>query len=189
MKGILFIPFCAAIAVFCFCSGVSSSYASQIPNLDRTIQKIRVISTQKGIAGQIECLADNIYYEARGESVRGQTAVAFVTINRTKSGYFPNDVCSVVEERTRQTCQFSWFCERDKRKASRKKILDKLDEELYSKIYDLARKIYYNHDKMKDPTRGSLYYHADYVKVRAKHKKVHVVIGQHIFYSFKNQKG
>src|SRR5262249_40082415 len=43
-----------------------------------------------------KCLADAIYFEARGESVRGQMAVAQVVINRVFSGYYPGNVCGVV---------------------------------------------------------------------------------------------
>ena len=65
---------------------------------------------------EIGCLARNVYYEARGESLQGQMAVALVTLNRVESGMFPNTVCGVVNERkqvaTKGTvCQFSWRCE------------------------------------------------------------------------------
>jgi N-acetylmuramoyl-L-alanine amidase len=45
------------------------------------------------------CLAGAIYFEARGESLSGQLAVANVIINRTKSGRFPSDMCGVVKQR------------------------------------------------------------------------------------------
>lgn len=45
------------------------------------------------------CLAGAIYFEARGESLAGQLAVANVIINRTKSGRFPSDMCGVVKQR------------------------------------------------------------------------------------------
>jgi spore germination cell wall hydrolase CwlJ-like protein len=51
-----------------------------------------------------KCLADNIYHEARGESFRGQLAVAQVTINRFQSGRHGRTICDVVHERK----QFSW---------------------------------------------------------------------------------
>ncbi len=50
------------------------------------------------------CLIDNVYFEARGESFRGQVLVASTTINRANSGLYPRNVCSVVY----QTNQFSW---------------------------------------------------------------------------------
>ena len=50
------------------------------------------------------CLAMNIYHEGRGESVRGQAAIAAVTMNRVRSGRYPDRVCEVVWQRK----QFSW---------------------------------------------------------------------------------
>ena len=47
----------------------------------------------------LRCLAGAIYFEAKGEPLSGQLAVADVIINRTKSGRFPGDVCSVVKQR------------------------------------------------------------------------------------------
>ena len=48
---------------------------------------------------QVECLAQNIYYEAGYEPEKGQLAVAFVTINRVKSGHFEDDICGVVKQK------------------------------------------------------------------------------------------
>jgi spore germination cell wall hydrolase CwlJ-like protein len=63
-----------------------------------------------------KCLANAIYFEARGEPVRGQMAVAQVVINRVFSGYYPNNVCGVVYQSThrhrRLRCQFSFTCDR-----------------------------------------------------------------------------
>ena len=62
-----------------------------------------------------KCLADAIYFEARGEPVRGQMAVAQVVINRVFSGYYPNNVCGVVYQSSRRhrrlRCQFSFTCD------------------------------------------------------------------------------
>ncbi|HEX8485170.1 cell wall hydrolase [Sphingomonas sp.] len=47
----------------------------------------------------LRCLAGAIYFEAQGEPLAGQLAVAEVIINRSKSGRFPSDVCSVITQR------------------------------------------------------------------------------------------
>jgi spore germination cell wall hydrolase CwlJ-like protein len=59
------------------------------------------------------CLADAIYFEARGESVRGQMAVAQVVVNRVFSGYYPNNVCGVVYQNSHRhlACQFTFACD------------------------------------------------------------------------------
>ncbi|TLZ19962.1 MAG: hypothetical protein E6K26_04220, partial [Gammaproteobacteria bacterium] len=49
-------------------------------------------------ASDLRCLAENIYFEARGEPIAGQYAVAEVTLNRTQAQHFPHTVCEVVHE-------------------------------------------------------------------------------------------
>ena len=53
----------------------------------------------------VMCLAMNVYWESRDQSIAGQVAVAQVTMNRVESPNFPNDVCSVVHQHK----QFSWY--------------------------------------------------------------------------------
>lgn len=56
------------------------------------------------LSAELECLAGAIYFEARGEQLMGQLAVAEVIINRSQSGKFPTSYCGVV----RQPGQFSF---------------------------------------------------------------------------------
>ncbi len=60
-----------------------------------------------------KCLADAVYFEARGESVRGQIAVAQVVMNRVFSGYYPDNVCGVVYQNAKRhlACQFTFACD------------------------------------------------------------------------------
>ncbi|MCC6778797.1 MAG: cell wall hydrolase [Hyphomicrobiales bacterium] len=60
-----------------------------------------------------KCLADAIYFEARGEQVRGQMAVAQVVLNRAFSGKYPSTVCGVVYQNAhrRLACQFTFACD------------------------------------------------------------------------------
>ena len=116
---------------------------------------------------QIECLAENIYHEARGESIKGQKAVANVTINRMKSKKFPNDICGVVFQKK----QFSWT-------NSGKKKIDNHDE--YEKIKKLATQIYESKESI---VGNAMYYHTDKVRlVWTKNLKKVANIGSHIFY-------
>ncbi|MBU1378644.1 MAG: cell wall hydrolase [Alphaproteobacteria bacterium] len=59
----------------------------------------------------LECLTDAVYYEARGESARGQAAVAQVVMNRVKHPAFPKTVCAVVFQGVGRVCQFSFACD------------------------------------------------------------------------------
>jgi spore germination cell wall hydrolase CwlJ-like protein len=60
-----------------------------------------------------KCLAEAIYFESRGETKRGQIAVAQVVMNRVFSGYYPNDVCGVVYQNAHRynACQFTFACD------------------------------------------------------------------------------
>jgi spore germination cell wall hydrolase CwlJ-like protein len=66
----------------------------------------------KGRAKAVKCLTEAIYFEARGEPVRGQIAVAQVVLNRVFSGYYPATVCGVVYQNSERhlACQFTFTC-------------------------------------------------------------------------------
>jgi len=68
---------------------------------------------EKGRAKAEKCLAEAIYFEARGELVRGQIAVAQVVVNRAFSGYYPNTICGVVYQNAHRhlRCQFTFACD------------------------------------------------------------------------------
>lgn len=97
-------------------------------------------------AKEIDCIAKNIYFESRGEGIKGMTAIAHVTKNRVNSGKFPDSYCKVVY----QSNQFSWVSKRPK--------VDKTDE-AWQTAKNLARVIYYV-DLPQDPTYGALYFHS-----------------------------
>ena len=137
---------------------------------------------------EIACLAVNIYHEARGESSEGQLAVAFVTLNRVESEAYPNTVCGVVYQGKhkpswkdknklvpiRHRCQFSWYCD------GKPDIV--LDFDTYEEIIELAISVWFG--KVHDNTKGSLFYHADYVEpVWAQHMAMTTKIDSHIFYT------
>lgn len=120
---------------------------------------------------QIDCLAENIYYEAGNQDRNGQLAVALVTMNRVKHG-FSNSICSVVKQRTVKVCQFSWKCESH----------TSPDPKLYNRVREVALYTYLNYGMIKDITKGATYYHADYVNPGWKNLEKTTKIGRHIFY-------
>lgn len=64
-------------------------------------------------AREQRCLASGIYFEARGEPVKGQAAVAQVILNRVRNPAYPDTICGVVyqNKRWRNRCQFSFACD------------------------------------------------------------------------------
>lgn len=142
------------------------------------------------------CLALNVYHEARGESFKGQVAVADVTMNRSyKTG---ESVCQIVSAYK----QFSWlngsFTPIWKWDKGHKVVVDqRLDPNWIKKSTPDESEEWENaklaahmalYHMIPDVTHGSTYYHAVYVNPKWKHEKVRVAeIGQHIFYRNKKQ--
>ena len=147
----------------------------QIANSKPTTNRILEISYNqltKETRKELDCLADNIYHEAGYETEQGRMAVAFVTLNRVQDPRFPKDICGVVKQKTNYTCQFTWICEN--------KVTDRQKQQ-YELSREAALYVYANYEKLKDITKGALYYHADYVNPKWKLQKT-VTIGRHIFY-------
>ena len=128
---------------------------------------------------QIECLAKNMYFEARNEPDAGIRAVGFVTMNRVQDPQFPKSICEVVYQRTGPVCQFSWVCIFGRNPQIK-------NTALFERIKEMARDIATAHpdNKHYDPSKGSLFFHAAYIRPGWKLKKK-IRIGQHIFYSRK----
>lgn len=127
---------------------------------------------------QVDCLAQNIYHESRGEPLKGQRAVAQVTVNRVMSDDYPDTVCEVVFQRNENGCQFSWTCSNPK--------IDKSSKEWELSI-TIARGFLTGED-----TYGKLdnvtFYHASRVNPYwAKTKKFVARIGKHLFYGEKDE--
>lgn len=132
---------------------------------------------------EVRCLAHNIYFEGRSESVIGQLAIAHVTLNRVESPLFPPNVCDVVRERNTRTCQFSWWCDSRLRSASLNNTL--AEKQVYYQIKQLATEFMQQQPSRHDFTDGALFYHATYVNKRRIGVRGLIktgTFGQHIFY-------
>jgi spore germination cell wall hydrolase CwlJ-like protein len=150
------------------------------PNLNLQISQFT-----KEARGEIYCLAENIYFEAGHEPTLGKYAVAFVTQNRVNSGKFADSICGVVKQKIGSTCQFSWWCEDKPKFISTNNLLTNSMNPVYNEALRLAIHFYTNHDNLKDPTNGALFYHADYVNPNWSFAKKEITIGRHIFYNYK----
>ncbi|HEV3009564.1 MAG TPA: cell wall hydrolase [Burkholderiales bacterium] len=129
-------------------------------------------------ARSLECLARNVYYEARGESSAGQYAVAEVTMNRRASPRYPKTVCEVVYQknwdplRKRHVGAFSWT-EFD--------VLDEPTGVAWQRAVHVAEDVYYQ--RRPAALRGVLHFHATYVQPEwSKERQVVARIGRHVFY-------
>lgn len=125
--------------------------------------------TQPAKAQDIECLAKNIYHEARGEGLHGQIAVAQVTVNRVASGKFQSSICQTVYARK----QFSWTLDKSKRVK---------DAKAWQDAVVIARAVLTQSTYL--PDFKALYFHTKQVKPKwARTKKIVATINNHIFYS------
>ena len=127
---------------------------------------------------ELFCLAQNVYFEARGEETVGQLAVAMVTMNRVYSNRFPNTVCNVVWQKR----QFSWTHDG---KSDRPR-----DAKAWKLAKQIAKFVYFKYDQYKERTGGALdltqgalhYYAPDLADPKwAQSKRVTRQIGGHLF--------
>ena len=118
---------------------------------------------------QLECLAGAIYFEARGEPLAGQLAVAEVVVNRAASGRFPASYCGVVMQKS----QFS-FVRGGRIPAA----------PTGSALYQRARAIAQiaHRDLWSSAAKDAQFFHATYVSPGWNGKKMAARIGNHVFY-------
>jgi spore germination cell wall hydrolase CwlJ-like protein len=129
-------------------------------------------------ADDLQCLAENIYFEARGEPLAGQYAVAEVTLNRTRALNFPHTICKVVHEtrwdpsRHRHVADFSWV---------ELGAQSPEDGPAWRQALAVAGAAY---DDLHEPVvPGALFYHATNVRPGwSRGRRPIATIGNHIFY-------
>lgn len=129
-------------------------------------------------ARELECLARNVYFEARGEPAAGQYAVAEVTMNRKAASRYPEGLCEVVYQqnwdvlRGRYVGAFSW---------TEFTVLPEPRGEDWERAQKVAEEVYFGQHVPK--LNGAMYFHATYIRPAwAKQKKPVARIGRHMFY-------
>jgi spore germination cell wall hydrolase CwlJ-like protein len=122
------------------------------------------------------CLAEGIYFEARGETEKGQAAVAQVILNRVRNPQYPNTICGVVYQNISwfNRCQFSFACDKIK------------DHVIPGRHWETAQAIALAVTAGKiwiDAVGSATHYHATYVSPNWGPTMIRVAkVGQHIFY-------
>ena len=139
-----------------------------------TISKLLSLPVPKS-SKQMSCLAEALYFEARGEPITGQLAVGEVILNRVEDSRYPGSICKVINQGTgrRFACQFTYTCD------------GKLETVHERKAYEMALKLSKilttTHDRKL--TKGSTHYHSNYVNPKWSKKFERVAkYGRHIFY-------
>ncbi len=156
--------------------GLRASFLSGLAVLAAILLNAGSAQAKVDVPAEIECLALNIYFEARGEPDIGKLAVAHVVMNRVEDRRFPETICGVSKDggqKKLNRCQFSWFCDGRSDRPN--------DLRQWERSKALAREIFWG--LSMDPTGGALWYHATYVRpVWRKALVKSAKIGNHIFY-------
>lgn len=149
----------------------------QVGKYVSTVSKdAKIISHEEmAVAGQYRCLAQAVYFEARGEPQAGQQAIAHVVMNRLRDGRYPSTICGVVyqNQSLANRCQFSFACD------------GKSDRPNNKWAWRQSLKVAFEvlTGESKDATRSSTHFHATYVEPSwTSSLKQTVRVGQHIFY-------
>lgn len=135
------------------------------------------VSAQPRASGgaQWHCLAEALYFEARGESIKGQFAVAEVILNRVDSRYFPNSVCGVIKQGTgrKYACQFTYTCD------GHGEIIN--EPAAFARVGKIAKTMLSG--APRPLTKGATYYHTKAVRPSWSRKFTRTTtIGVHHFY-------
>lgn len=151
----------------------SIALANELDLLSHQVEFLNLsFDKQQAVMREVECLAQNIYFEAGSEPMAGKIAVATVTLNRVKEG-FARSICGVVKQKRNGVCQFSWVCSDNKSIRS---------NEEYREAQKIAQNILIS-KKNYGTMDNALYFHADYVNPNWKQTKEFVKkIGRHLFY-------
>ena len=124
-----------------------------------------------------QCLTEALYFEARGESLIGQVAVAEVILNRKAHTRFPKTVCGVINQGAKRKtgCQFSYKCDGHKEVFA--------ERGAYESVGKLAQLML--DGNLRDLTKGATFYHTKSVNPRWSRKlKKTAIIGAHLFFSY-----
>lgn len=126
---------------------------------------------------EMTCLAEAVYYEARGESIDGQRAVAEVVLRRTRDHRFPSTVCGVVYQgaHKRNACQFSFACDGIGH--------GRRDKTAWKRAVEVAAYETTGEGRLVDATAGAQYFHTTKVNPPWSRRFIRTArIGSHIFY-------
>lgn len=159
---------------------VVAEVAQPLPSEEALEQRVQQATSLQQLVGDmpveevlprdVQCLAQAVYFEARGEPLAGQLAVAKVVINRAMSGLYPRDYCAVITQRA----QFSFV---------RNGVIPRADET--SSAWHRAKAIAQIAvaDLWQSEARDALYFHATYVNPSWARRKTQLArIDTHIFY-------
>ena len=156
-----------SVTAFRHMVGLADATVPGMVSLEAEVARLAAVETD---GAEEDCLANAVYFEARGETLEGQLAVAEVVLNRARSGRYPTTWCGVVTQRA----QFSFV---------RSGVIPRADRstEAWRRAVAIARIAQQGSTRMLAP--NVLWYHANYVSPSWGRRLARSsVIGAHIFY-------
>jgi spore germination cell wall hydrolase CwlJ-like protein len=158
----------AALVFGLFCSLVVGALAVAFSGVTAH-REARQEAVREFHGRSLDCLARNVYYEARGEPAAGQYAVAEVTMNRKASKHYPKTVCEVVYQKE----AFSW---------TELRMLEPPAGEAWLRAVQVSEDVYYQR-RPRTLHPNVMHFHATYVQPDWSAEKRRVArIGKHVFY-------
>ncbi|SMH37473.1 cell wall hydrolase [Maritimibacter sp. HL-12] len=163
-------------------AGVGATRIARLASVNPT-SKAAALQSETWISGQPvanggdqwRCLAEALYFEARGENAKGLFAVAEVILNRVDSAQYPDSVCGVIQQGTgkRYACQFTYTCDGRPEHVS--------NPDAFARVGKVARVML--DGAPRNLTNGALFYHTDAVAPSWSRKFDRTAsIGVHHFY-------
>lgn len=138
------------------------------------LSRLHIEVALANLASETSCLAEAIYYEARGEGMLGEKAIAEVVVRRTHRAGFPHSICGVVHQGVGASCQFSFVCDGT---LDRPKAVGE-----WRRAVGLATRIITGAVPLTNLTDGAISFHAARVEANWPGLVRTVQIGNHVFY-------
>ena len=161
---------------------IPESLVVQVPELqvEALPVPIRELSDRARVVlseSEIDCMAQVIYFEARGEETRGKIGVGYVVLNRMGHAEFPKTVCAVVYQKQRVKnklrCQFSWVCDG---KGARIRANQNYDQIRQIAVSVMKREV-------ENPVDDSIFFRERSIRSGGRSQTLVAYIGQHGFFA------
>jgi spore germination cell wall hydrolase CwlJ-like protein len=154
-------------------AGCATAPVSAPPDTPSAPEAQGAVATGRAVdRTQRDCMAQAMYWEARGEGHHGMLAVGSVVLNRVDDPRFPGTVCGVVHDGGETPpCQFSWWCDGKSDRPT--------NQSLWAQSQNVAEQMLTA--RPTDPTGGALFFHN--TSIRKPWQRVRTAqIGAHVFY-------
>lgn len=167
MKKLIVIPILFNLAIFTMTAIQRSNY--EIENYSKPVQ-LNLAEEKEEKSKELQCyldpqcqkLAEAIFFEGRGESKKGQIAIAYTIVNRRDDWRWPDTINQVVTQKRKGVCQYSYECE-----LNRSEKISKIEKEIGAWTYALGIAFDVFNFNVADVTDGADHY---YNPAKVKHK-------------------